>query len=152
MTGKYVLALDEARRGLDRQATDLANLRTRTTSLLGIGGTLVSVLGGLAIREGGDLRCTTYAAILSFVGLALLSVWVLAPRKVTFTHDPQAIVDAIDVPDADADDAVAHLATQMGTQYDENKKVLDRLAQLYTAAASIFVIEVVTLLLDLRGR
>ncbi|MFJ9390258.1 hypothetical protein ACIRON_15640 [Nocardioides sp. NPDC101246] len=152
MTGKYALALEEARRGLDRQATDFANLRTRTTSLLGIGGTLVSVLGGLAIRSGGELRCTTYAAILSFVALALLSVWVLAPRKVTFTHDPKAIITAIDVPDAEEDDAVAHLAEQMGTQYDDNKKVLDRLAQLYTIAASVFVIEVFTLLLDLRGR
>lgn len=124
----------------------------RTTSLLGIGGALVGILGGLAIRDSADLHLATYAAILSFVALALLSVWVLAPRRVTFTHSPEAIVDVIDTPGADNDDTVVHLARQMTTQYATNKKVLDRFATLYVVAASVFVIEVVMLLIDLRGR
>jgi len=104
VVAKYVLALEEARRGLDRQAADLASLRDRVTTLLGIGGTLVTILGGLAIRNGADLRTWTWIAIAAFCGLALASVVGLWPREVTFSHDPEAIVAAADTEGATTDD------------------------------------------------
>ena len=150
--GKYELALEEARRGLDRQAGDLSNLRDRTTVLLGVGGTLASILGGLAIRDGAKLHVWTYIAIGAFCCLAVVAVYVLWPRSVTFTHDPRLLIQAADVSGAKGDDIARHLADQMGDQYDSNKGVLDRIVAAFPVAAAIFGVEVVALLLDLRGR
>ena len=149
---KYALALDEARRALDRQAADLSSLRDRTTSLLGIGGTLASILGGLAIRDGAALHGWTYLAVGAFCALAVVSVLVLWPRRVSFAHDPARLIDAANVRDATNDDVVEHLARQMGHQYDGNSSTLDRLVVAFCFAVALFVIEVLALLVDLRGR
>lgn len=152
MTGKFDLALEEGRRGLDRQAADLSSLRDRTTALLGVGGTLASVLGGLAIRDGAELHTTTYIAVSAFCLLAAVAVFVLWPRRVTFSHDPSQLVLAANVPHATTDDLTEHLAIQMGDQYQTNKVALDKVVGAFSIASAIFGVEVVALLLDLRGR
>lgn len=152
VAAKYDLALDEGRRGLDRQSADLSGLRDRTTTLLGVGGTLATVLGGLAIRDGAELHVWTYLSVGAFSALAAVSVFVLWPRPVSFTHDPAQLIAAADVPNATTDHLTEHLAEQMGRQYDKNKKVLDRLVSAFSVAAALFGVEAVALLLDLRGR
>jgi hypothetical protein len=152
MAGKYDLALEEARRELSRQSADLASLRDRSVTLLGIGGTLVSILGGLAIRDGGDLGTFTVVAVGAFCALSAITVIVLWPRKVEFGQDPSRIIEAADVPGATTDDLVKHLAEQMNTQYGTNKPKVDDLVWWYCGAVVLFVVEVVALLLDLRGR
>ena len=120
--------------------------------MLGIGGTLVSVLGGLAIRDGADLSAWTWCSIGTFCALATVSVFILWPRKVSFSHDPAKLIEAAEVHEATTDHGVKHLATQMGVQYDTNKAMLDHLVALYCVAVGMFVAEVIALLLDLRGR
>ncbi|GAA4760215.1 hypothetical protein GCM10023350_53070 [Nocardioides endophyticus] len=152
MAGKYDLALEEARRELSRQSADLSSLRDRSVTLLGIGGTLASILGGLAIRDGREISPFTVAAVGAFCALSTVTVVVLWPRKVEFGQNPSMIIKAADVPGATTDDLVKHLAEQMNAQYGINKPKVDDLVWWYCGAVVLFVVEVVALLLDLRGR
>lgn len=152
MSGRYDVALEEARRELARQAGDLASLRDRTVTLLTIGGTLATILGGLAIRDDAEMGPFTFAGVGLFCALALVAVVVMSPRNMHFGQDPSKVIEAIEV-DGSTPDAVArHLAEQMNEQYGMNKPKVDILAYWYTGAVVLFAAEVVALLLDLRGR
>ncbi|MEV5002833.1 hypothetical protein [Nocardioides sp. LML1-1-1.1] len=150
--GKYDLALEEARRELERQSSDIASLRDRAVTLLTIGGTLATILGGLATRGGAEVRPFTYAGVGLFCALAVVAVVVMTPRKVHFGQDPAKIIEAADVQGSSSDSLVRHMAEQMNEQYETNKPKVDQLTYWYTGAVVLFAAEVVALLLDLRGR
>lgn len=152
MSGKYDVALEEARRELARQAGDLASLRDRTVTLLTIGGALATILGGLAIRDDAEMGPFTYAGVGLFCTLALVAVVVMTPRSMNFGQDPSKVIEAIEVEGSTADAVVRHLAEQMNEQYKRNTPKVDGLAYWYTGAVVLFAAEVVALLLDLRGR
>lgn len=152
MSSRYDVALEEARRELARQAGDLASLRDRTITLLTIGGTLATILGGLAIRDNAAMGPFTYAAVGLFCTLALAAVVVMTPRSMNFGQDPSKVIEAIEVDGSTADAVVRHLAEQMNRQYEENKPKVDSITYWYTGAVVLFAGEVIALLLDLRGR
>lgn len=152
MPGRYDVALEEARRELARQSSDLASLRDRTVTLLTIGGTLATLLGGLAIRDEDAIGPFTYVGVGSFCALAVVAVVVLAPRSMHFGQDPTKVIEAIEVNGSTNDAVTKHLAEQMNQQYGKNKPKIDDLAYWYTGGVVLFSVEVVALLLDLQGR
>ena len=152
MSTVYALMLDEARRGLDRQLDDFGRLRDRMVALIGVGGTLVSILGGVAVREDSPVTAWTWGALGSFVLLAALTIYVLWPRTSHANHDPIAIEKATEAANGDSDAVVRHVALQTGEQYDRNRAAYTRLVGAFCLGTLVFVAEILCLIVDLRGR
>ena len=148
---RYELALDEARRALDKQASDLMSLRERSSGLVGIGGLAAAFLGGLAIRNEEPLSAWTVAGAASFATLLVIAVVALWPRQFVFTQHADQLVTWADEGD-DPADMDRNLALHMTNHFDANATRLDRLTRLYTAGLVILVLEISFLFVDLRGR
>lgn len=152
VASKYDLALDEARRGIDQQLAELNLIRQRASALMTMGGVLATIFGGLAIREGAEVRAGTWVALAAFVLLAILTVACLYPREMHFGQEPESIITAIDVAQGDADAVTAHLARQIGVQHDSNRSPLRSLVRFFSWSVGAFVVEVIALTFDLAGR
>lgn len=148
---RYELALHEARRAVDRQASDVQSLRERTTSLVGIGALAAAFIGGLAIRDDARLSVWTYLAAAAFGLLIAIAVYTQWPRRLTFTHYADQLVTWADEGDAVAD-MERDLALHMNRHHAANARRLDWLIRAYVAALVLLVFELVFLIVDLRGR
>jgi hypothetical protein len=87
---RYTLALDEARRALDRQADEVSSIRARTTAFVSVGGLAAAFVGGLAVRD--DASLTVWAA-LGAILLALLLGVAVAPPWPRNLHPPRPFHD-----------------------------------------------------------
>jgi hypothetical protein len=87
---RYTLALDEARRALDRQADEVSSIRARTTAFVSVGGLAAAFVGGLAVRN--DASLTLWAA-LGAILLALLLGVAVAPPWPRNLHPPRPFHD-----------------------------------------------------------
>jgi hypothetical protein len=150
---RYTLALDEARRALDRQADDVAGLRQRTTGLVSVGGLAAAFIGGLAVRDNAPLSVWTAVGVLAFAALLAVAVFALWPRKFVFTQHSDQVVGWVDNDgSATAGDIARDLALHLTIQYGRNAPKVDRLTDFYTVGLALLVVEIVAMLLDLRGR
>jgi hypothetical protein len=150
----YSLALDEARRAVDRQAEDVASFRTRTTGLVSVGALAAAFIGGLALREDAPLTVWTILGAALFAALLVVAVFALWPRSFKFTTDARVLVDWIDGDEgqsADLAEMDRDLALHLAEHYDANAGTIDWLRRFYVAGLVILIFEIAFLLLDLRG-
>jgi len=147
----YALALEEARRGLDQQMTDLDGIRNRTGTVLGLAGLAASLIGGLTGQVAPEPSAWSWVAVSAFVGVAVLSVVILWPRKVRTTQDPKKLVTWAETDNVTADAMHRDLSLYMGTQYDGNWRTLHAMMWAYCAALVLLVVEIIALILDVRS-
>ena len=148
---RFDLALTEARRGFDEQASQFTKMRTTVGGLLGYGGVASSVLVvAPGAAPGPNARLLLYVAASTFSLLAIIAVYVLLPVKVIPGADVQKLVgwaDAGDDPDAMSRDLALHYETA----YQTNKKALDRRTAATTLALATFAATVIVLVIRLTG-
>jgi hypothetical protein len=150
-SSRYVLALEEARRALDHQAEDVHGMRGRSAALVTVGALSAAFLGGLSARDDAEsLTAATVVGALSFVGLLAMTVTVLWPRRFHFTQNAQVLVAWVE---HGADLAKMHrdLALHMQRHYRTNDQRLLWFTRFYRIGLIFLVIEIVALLIDLRG-
>lgn len=145
------LVLEEARRGIDQQKKDLEGLRVRAAATIGFSTVAASVLGGFALRDSGSMTAWTWAAFVVLALVALLSVYVLAPRTLTLVMDVRQMDEWIDNGD---DIAQMMRSTSLGfhNEYNKNDKRLRRMHAAYLASIVAVLAEVTLLFIDLAGR
>lgn len=150
-SSRYDLALTEARRGFDEQATQMTRVRTTMTGLLASGGVTFSVLViATGQSNGANQHELLIAAAVAFGILAICVVVGGWPRKVTpgvRPHDLIAWADEGDPPDT----AARSLAHYYEEAYKTNKKQLDRLTHLHMVCLSMFALTIVILTARLIG-
>ena len=146
---KFGLALEEARRGADSQAAALGGLRAQATTLVTVGGLSATILGGIA--RGGHFTAWTILAVAAFVVLVALSVAVSRPMDTYTSQHPSVLVEWAES-GASADEQERDLALHMENQYDENEARLNGRRRLYSAALVALPIELLFMLIDLRGK
>jgi hypothetical protein len=149
---RYTLALEEARRGFDQLDAELARLRERASTALGIGALVASFLGGLAIRNGASLSLWTWLAISALVAVALLCFAILRPRRFRTSQDPAVLVGWAETEGVTLDAMERDLALRLAEQYDPNAKILDRLMWLYCGVVVALIVEISALVLDIWSR
>jgi preprotein translocase subunit SecG len=149
---RYTLALEEARRSMDQQMADLAGIRARATTLLGVAGLSASFLGGLALRDDPALSRYTWVAIGAFIAVTGVCLAILWPRAFRASRDPAKLVAWAELDDTSSDQMDRDLALWIGKQYDGNVNTLNRLMWLYCGAVVVLLIEIAALVLDLRTR
>jgi hypothetical protein len=155
----FTLALEEARRGFDELNEEFARIRARTALTLSLGGLSATFLGGLALRDKeATLSVWTALAVVAFVGLAGINVYVLWPRKMWSTIDPAKLIGwAL----GDTAQGVArmkegwqtmYLAKHIGEGYDRNLPTVRRLGKAYTWGIVALTLEIFFLIADLATR
>lgn len=145
----YALAVEEARRGADGQADALKSLRGQATTLVTIGGLSATFLGGLG--NGGNFTAWTALAIAAFVVLVALAVIVSWPFGFYTSQQPSVLVQWAEG-GASTEQQQRDLALHMERQYQTNEGRLGWRRRLYCAALVALPLELVFLLIDLRGR
>lgn len=147
---RYRLALDEGRRALEHQATELASTRGRAISLVSVGGVSAAFIGGLAARDGADLTVWTVLGVIAYVALVGASVAILWPWKFRFVMYADELAawayEGDEVPEMDR-----NAATYMDRNYRLNAQTIDRFMGFYVAGLILLLAEITFLLLDLRG-
>jgi len=150
-SSRYDLALIEARRGFDEQATQMTRVRTTMTGLLASGGVTFSVLViATGQSTGANQHGLLIAAAVAFGILAICVVVGAWPRKVTPGVRPVDLIvwaDEGDLPDT----AARNLALHYEGAYEANKKQLDRLTHLHMVCLLMFALTIVILTTRLIG-
>lgn len=88
------LAYQLALRALDQQESGLAELRSRTNTLLAAAAVSVSVLGAPAIDRGG-VSVWVIAALIAFALTVALCLFVLVPTSLIFAVDGPQVYEAL---------------------------------------------------------
>jgi hypothetical protein len=146
---RYLLALEEARRGMDQQVADLSGVRDRAVTVLGIGGLAASFMGGLALKEDSSMGGWTWVVVIAFVLVAGLCVYTLWPRHFPVTQNPSKLVLKEETSGMTAEDMTRDLAIHIGRLYDDNRATLDRLMRFYCGAIVALLVEITALILNL---
>lgn len=140
----YKVAYDEAVRALSEQQGVIDSFRTRAGLLLSAAAITTSFLGAQALNGGGS-GLTAWLALLSFTGVAAISLAILWPRQWEFTANPRDVIQIY----IEAEDPVAieelhrDLSLHMHYSYTENRAGLEQLAIFFQAASSLLTIEVI---------
>lgn len=149
--GKYDMALTEARRSFDEQATQLGRVRGAMTSLLASAGIAFSVLviapGHLASPYQGPLLVT---AAITFALLAIGVVIGALPIKITPGVRPTDLITWADEGDS-VESSTRGLAYHYNEAYTANKKKIDRLAYIHMVCLTLFALTIVILTVRLMG-
>lgn len=149
---RYTVVLEEARRAMDQQRSDLAGLRDRAGSLLGFAGLVGAFIGGLSIREDAKVSGRSWSAVIAFALLALAVLYVLKPRKFTLMLASPKLVGWIENGDATIDTLRRDTALWLDSHHTKNQNTLNRLHAAYLAGIVMLLVEVCALLIDLTGR
>jgi len=148
---KYVLALEEARRGSEAQRASLGAVRGQAGTTLSTAGLCATFLGG--IRAHDHVTTPIVVAVVAFVGVVLLTGWILLPiDKFRTTQDASVIVRWTDEHGASDDTQRQQLALAMTKQYGENAPRIAHRQRAYVAAMIFLAVELAALVIDLwRG-
>lgn len=125
------------------QQTTIDSFRNRTGLLLSTAAITTSFLGAQAF-DGGDPGVFVWLAMTGFVGVAVVSLAILWPRRWEFTANAQSVIQAY----AEAPEPVpiANLrrdaSLDMHSSFISNKESLERLAVLFQAASILLTVEV----------
>jgi hypothetical protein len=135
----YELAL----RSLDQQERELAELRSRTNTVIAAAALIASFLGAATIRENSGLGALTILALVVLVITGGLSLWVLWPRELRFAIDARATYEDL-YPLLD-DPAEAQLRVAYGgrDRYTRNKESIDQLELAFQAAVLMLGVQTV---------
>lgn len=148
---KYDLALAEARRSFDEQATQLGRVRSAMTGLLASGGIAFSVLviapGQIA---GPHARPLLLAAAVTFGLLAIGVVAGTAPVKITPGVRAIDLIRWADEGDT-TETSTRNLAHHYDDAYAANKKKIDRLVYIHMACLALFGATILILTVRLMG-
>lgn len=151
--GRVVLALEEARTALAMQRSDLDAVRDRAATLLGFAGAAAAFIGGLALRgDVAPVRGWTIAGAVAFAVVALVALFVQAPRTWIFANDARTMLDEWRLLERTETEVVTHLADYLVSHAEENAPKVLLLQRAYVAGMVAFVVELVCLFLDLVGR
>lgn len=127
MTDVPTIVYELALRSPDQQERDLAELRSRTNTVIAAAALIASFLGAAAIREHGGLDVLGILALVVLVMTGGLSLYVLWPRELRFAIDARATYEDL-YPLLD-DPAEAQLRVAYGARdrYTRNKTSIDQL-------------------------
>jgi hypothetical protein len=148
---RHALVLEEARRGIEHQQKDVNAIRDRAGHLLQFAALAAGFIGALSLRPGAELTEWTHRAVWAFVVLTVLLLWVLLPRKFTFTNDPLVLLDE-EGWDLEPNDLAEQMARALAKHADRNQKKINWMMYGYIAAIVALLAEVYFLLMDLMGR
>jgi ABC-type transport system involved in cytochrome bd biosynthesis fused ATPase/permease subunit len=126
----YELAL----RSLDQQERELAELRTRTNTVIAAAALIASFLSAAAVERGGGLSGLAFAALVVFVLTAGLSLLVLWPRELRFAFDARRTYAELYRLSGKVAEAQLRVAYGARDRYDGNKIVIDRLELAFEGA------------------
>jgi hypothetical protein len=140
----YRVAYDEAVRALSEQQDVINSFRTRAGLVLSAAAITTSFLGAQAL-EGGDSRWTAWLALAAFVGVAVMSLAILWPRRWEFTANPRDVIRTYIESEEPAPIEEVHrdLSLHMHNSYVENRRGLEQLAVFFQTAIGLLAIEVV---------
>lgn len=148
---RYDLALTEARRSFDEQATQPARVRTAVGNLLAAGGIAFSVLVIAPGQIVGSLeRPLLIAAAATFGLLAICAIIASLPIKLTPGVRATDLITWADEGDT-AETATRNLAYHYNGAYASNKQKIDRLAYIHMACLALFGATIVILTVRLIG-
>lgn len=145
------MVLDEAQRGIDQQKKDLEGLRTRAGAAIGYSTVVISVIGGIVLRHGAPMSALTWIGIALFALTAALSVFVLAPRTLTFGLQAKVMDQRIDA-GATISDLMRASSDGLMASHAKNEKVLRHMHRAYLASVLAVMAEAAVLILDLARR
>lgn len=155
MTGEsgFAVALEEARRTIDQQKDDLKSLRDRASALLAVAGLSASLIGGLPIGSTtGSRSGWTFAGVIAFVLLALVTLAMTYPYALVFSQDAKLIVSWVEKYGASHDEVNRDLALHLMTHFWRNRRALRWVRRAYQVAVGLLMAEILMLILDLKGR
>lgn len=140
----YRVAYDEAVRALSEQLMALDRVRSHTGLLLSAAVVTTSFLGAQALN-GTGLNLAAWMALGSFVGLALISLAILMPRRWEFSVNPHEVIRKYVEADAAApiEDLHRDLSLYMHRSYVKNWEGLNWLATLMQAFSIALTAEVI---------
>jgi len=148
----YAVALEEGRRAIDQQRDDLKSVRDRATALLSVAGIAAAFLGGLARRDSkAPLAYLTIVAAAAFVAIAFIVARILWWKKVTFAQDPKQILSWIEHAGYSTARVRQAAAYYHAVNYEANRDLLQAMVRDYQVGLGILVVEVVALMVALRG-
>jgi hypothetical protein len=144
------LAHDEAQRYADRLSRNLDDFRLRTGTLFSVA-VLATTLFIQVVRT--DLRFFSWAAIVAFLAVAVLSIKILWPIKETLTFglSPSGIFDNTE-PGTSDEKAVSDAAESLAENLTSTEKELERIATLVQAQCGVLALEILLWTIDLAGR
>lgn len=152
------LAHDTAVRSLVGQRQSLDALRTRAATLLSAASIVTSFLGAQALRNhaaahktGFHLTVPEWAAVASFVAMALLCVAILLPWKWAgwHTNAMKLVRDYVDVPGLSLAAVQRDLALHDEIHYAANVTKMGRLYWCFRGGCALLVVQVVLWIIDL---
>lgn len=140
----YKVAYDEAVRALSEQQRVIDSFRTRAGLLLSAAAITTSFLGAQAL-DSGNSSLAAWLALASFVGVAVVSLAILWPRRWEFTANPrQVIQNYIEAEEpAPIEELHRDLALHMHNSYAENREGLDQLVIFFQIASGLLTTEVI---------
>lgn len=140
----YEVAYDQAVRALSEQQAVIDSFRTRAGMVLSAAAITTSFLGAQAL-EGGDSQWTAWLALTAFVGVAIMSLAMLWPRRWEFTASPRDLIQTYIESGEPAPIEELHrdLSLHMHNSYVENRKGLEQLAAFFQVAIGLLATEVV---------
>ena len=151
--GQYALVFDEARRALDRQAAGLDGVRGRAGTLVAAASLVTSFTSSsLAIAQVGLPLVVALAAYFGIVFLAVVIMWPVRGWRIG-PDTKRVLDDYIDRADfASLAELHRSLALHMQNWYDGNQRRLSLRLRLFSIACVLLLVEVLALVVELRGR
>ena len=146
MVGEFEkLAYEAALRGLDKQESQLEELRARTGIFLAASSLAASFLGQQAFRHPHP-RALAIAALLAFVVSMATSVFILMPKEnLNFSGAGAGLYEGLYAVRGDMAEIYRRLAYELDCLRDSNNDTIVDLTRAYEIAAGALVIEVVSL-------
>jgi hypothetical protein len=142
---------DLSLKAVEEQESRLADLRSRTGTLLAAASLAASFLGGQSIRTG-ELRFLGVLAIIAYLICVGACIKVLLPHGLVFSFRGSVLMQA--APEAAVDELEDALEAAMGwieSFIDSSRSELDALARWYTSACLALGLEIVLWLLGAPG-
>jgi len=140
----YRVAYEEVVRALSAQQAVIDGVRGRAGLLFSAAAITTSFLGRQALN-GGASALPSWLALTGFVGVALVSLAMLRPRRWEFSADPGILIKGYVEGAGSAFSGELHrdLALHLHGSYLMNRKRLDRLAILFQAASGLVALDVI---------
>jgi hypothetical protein len=140
----YKVAYDEAVRALSEQQGAIESFRTRAGLLLSATAITTSFLGAQAL-DGGDANPATWLAMTGFIGVAVVSLAILWPRRWEFTANPRDVIQTYIEAEKPAPIEELHrdLSLHMHNSYLENRAGIEQLAIFFQVASGLLTVEVI---------
>lgn len=149
---QYRLVFEEARRALDRQASSLDSVRGRAGTLIAASSIVTGFIGNFQAVASPGLAF--WLALAAYGGVVLLAVVILWPaRGWRLGPDTKRVLeDYLDRDDfASQPELHRALAIHMDGWYARNQRRLDLRLRLFVAASILLLVEVVALVVEVRG-